>query len=334
MRWALAAVVLAAACGPDRTAPGGRLEGSAESGFEIFGPFTHENLSVFLIRKPGAPRGDEGMLTLEEALNAGALRVAEKAEGAEVNALEVENAGDRPVYIQAGDTVKGGKQDRTIAIDFSLPPRSGKTKVDVFCVEPDRWRVRQGGGLRFETASVGVATNEQKIALKSERSQSAVWEAGRKVNQALAAKAMTASPHESYVLAAEDPKVKDRTEAYVKALVGVVEGREELVGASFAVNGEPTSVEIYATTALFRKLWAKLLRAAAVEAFAARPDRPAVKVPAASDVAALLRAADPGESQVRELPNGIRMRSRLGTQACRFDTEANGELLHLQVIKR
>lgn len=333
MRWALAAIVLAAACGPDQSASGGRLERSAESGFEILGPFTHENLSVFLIRKPGAPRGDEGVLTLEEALNAGTLRVTEKAEGAEVNELEVENVGDRPVYIQAGDTVKGGKQDRTIAIDFILPPRSGKTKVDVFCVEPGRWRAREGGGPAFLTPSASVATNDQKIALKSERSQSAVWEAGRKVNQALADKVTMEKPHDSYVLAVEDPKVKDRTEAYVKALAGVVEGREELVGASFAVNGEPTSVEIYATT-LFRKLWAKLLRAAAVEALAAQPDEPAAKVPAASDVAALLRAADQGESQVRELPNGTRMRSRLGKEACLFDTEADGALLHRQVIKR
>ena len=33
---------------------------------------------------------------------------------AEVNALEIENRSDQWLFLQAGDIVKGGKQDRTI----------------------------------------------------------------------------------------------------------------------------------------------------------------------------------------------------------------------------
>ncbi len=327
-----AALVVAGACGVGRVSVD-PAETRAEGGYEIFGPFIHENLSVFLIRKPDALPGDEDLLTLEEALRAGAVRVAEKADGAEVNELEVENVGDRPVYLQAGDTVKGGKQDRAIAIDFVLPPRSGKTKVDAFCVEPGRWSPR-GGGESFVGAAFALATSDQKRALKEDASQSAVWEAGRKVNRALALRSELTETPDSYVLASEAPKIREETEVYVRALAAAVEGRRDLVGAAFAVNGVPRSVEIYRTPALFAKVWPKLLGAAAVEALAERTDGPVAKQAAASEIAALLRQGDGEEIRVRELPGGIRMKSRLTEEVVLFDTEQDGVLLHRQVIRR
>ncbi len=66
--------------------------------------------------------GKEG----KEALQSGEVLVTEMPEGAEVNRLEIENKGGRRVHLQAGDTVKGGKQDRTIAVDFILEPKSGR----------------------------------------------------------------------------------------------------------------------------------------------------------------------------------------------------------------
>lgn len=306
--------------------------------YKILGPFAHENLSVFLLEKPGAPKGDENYLTLEEGLKSGAVRVTERAEGAQVNQLEVENAGDRPVYIQAGDTVKGGKQDRTIAIDFVLPPKSGKRTVDAFCVEPGRWAERgpqvQTAAVAFSPTGLSVATKEQKLALKGSKSQAEVWEAGRETNAGLARNAQTFMVQDSFVLAAEDPKVKEKTEAYVKALAAAVEGKDDLVGMAFAVNGEANTVEIYATTALFRKLWPKLLRGAAVEAFAKKPEKPVEKTAAAADILALLNEGGQGEGHAQALSNEIRMKSYVGKTVSLFDTEKDGALFHRQVIKR
>jgi hypothetical protein len=320
---------------PGETIPAAPIEAGE---YKILGPFVHANLSVFLIQKPGAPKGEENYLTLEEGLKSGAVKVTEKADGQQVNKLEVENVGDRPVYLQAGDTVKGGQQDRTIGVDFILKPKSGKTTVDAFCVEPGRWASRTEGGVatggRFAYSSAPVATKEQKLAIKGSQSQAQVWEAGRTANSGLARNARTLSTQDSYVLAAEDPKVKERTEEYVKALVGAVEAKEELVGMAFAVNGEANTAEIYATTSLFLKLWPKLLRSASVEAFAKKSEKPVEKTASASDIAALLSEAGKGEGRVQALSGEIRMKAYTGKKVTLFDTEKSGELLHRQVIQR
>jgi len=156
----------------------------------------------------------------------------------------------------------------------------------------------------------------------------------RTANSGLARSAGTLSPQDSYVLAAEDPKVKEKTEEYVKALAGAVEGKDELVGMAFAVNGEANTAEIYATTSLFLKLWPKLLRGAAVEAFAKKPEKPVEKVAAAADIAALLSEAGKGEGRVQALSGEIRMKVYTGKKVSLFDTEKSGELLHRQVILR
>src|SRR5207249_2459766 len=90
------------------------------AGYRLSGPYTHANLTVFLLHSPGATKDTSNYLTLEEALMAKTLTVTEKGEGGQVNTLEVENSGDQPVFLQAGDTVKGGKQDRTIGVDMLL----------------------------------------------------------------------------------------------------------------------------------------------------------------------------------------------------------------------
>jgi len=38
-----------------------------------------------------------------------------------VNTLQIENLGDQLIFVQAGDIVKGGRQDRTVAVSLLLP---------------------------------------------------------------------------------------------------------------------------------------------------------------------------------------------------------------------
>src|SRR5205807_52260 len=46
-----------------------------------------------------------------------------------------------------------------------------------------------------------------------------------------------------------------------------VGGRDDVIGYVAVVNGRVLSADVYASRALFRKLWAKLLEGSAVEAF-------------------------------------------------------------------
>ncbi len=52
--------------------------------------------------------------------------------------------------IQAGDVVKGGRQDRTIGVGFVLPAKSGRVPIPSFCVEIGRWHRRAAESDRQE----------------------------------------------------------------------------------------------------------------------------------------------------------------------------------------
>ena len=49
------------------------------------------------------------------------------------------------MFLQAGDLLFGGKQDRVVAVSTLVPPRSGPISIDVFCVEKDRWAMSLSG---------------------------------------------------------------------------------------------------------------------------------------------------------------------------------------------
>src|SRR5262249_25997557 len=95
-----------------------------------------------------------------------------------VGQLEAENLSDIfDIFIQAGDILKGGRQDRTIAIDFILPAKSGRVPIPAFCVESGRWQRRRAESQRvFSCSSHALHAKHARLAAKLKRSQSAVWE--------------------------------------------------------------------------------------------------------------------------------------------------------------
>lgn len=124
-------------------------------GHTLSGPFTHENFTLFLIHGPDRLAGVH-YLTLQEAMDQKAVVVHETGN---VNELAVENVGSSGVFIQSGDIVKGGRQDRTISLDFICPPKSGRMPIESFCVEHGRWQQR-GAEAPGEFQSHGfIATN-------------------------------------------------------------------------------------------------------------------------------------------------------------------------------
>ena len=106
---------------------------------KVTGPITHGNLSVFVLH--GAETlPSRHFLTLQEAFDQKKIVVNETSN---VNQLTVENTSpDTEVFLMYGDIVKGGKQDRAIAFDMILPPKSAAVPIGSFCVESGRWRQR------------------------------------------------------------------------------------------------------------------------------------------------------------------------------------------------
>jgi hypothetical protein len=135
----------------------------------VSGPIVHGNLAVYFIHGASAP--GKVPLTLEEAL---IKRVVQVHETGNVNQLEIENLGNDEVFIQSGDIVKGGRQDRTLMVSLVLPPKSGRVAIDSFCVEQGRWSARGREDVKqFSTASAAVPSREMKLAMKAPKVASA-----------------------------------------------------------------------------------------------------------------------------------------------------------------
>src|SRR5271166_5583704 len=84
-----------------------------DSAQRLSGPLVSENLAVYFIHGGSSP--GPVPLTLQEAIANHTVRVYETDD---VNQLAIENRGAEEVFVQAGDIVKGGKQDRTLTVSL------------------------------------------------------------------------------------------------------------------------------------------------------------------------------------------------------------------------
>jgi hypothetical protein len=143
------------------------------SDYRISGPYTHKNLTIFLVHGKELMPG-KNFLTLQEALEQKKVIVYETKN---VNELAIRNVSNQDVYVQAGDVVRGGEQDRMISVDFIVPPKSPRMPIAAFCVESGRWNRRGNEApASFSSSSNAIATKDLKLAAKRAQSQSVVWE--------------------------------------------------------------------------------------------------------------------------------------------------------------
>ncbi len=271
------------------------------SGFTLEGPFTYENLSVYVVR--GSTTDARDYITLDEGLAARTVTVREKGSAAggdrsEVNELEIENRSDKWLFLQAGDIVKGGKQDRTIMTDLALAPRSGPQPLEAFCVEHGRW-VPSADGMAFRNNPGLVAGSSLKRAIQGEKNQSRVWqEVAQAESRAVAAVLIEAGPAAAtpprlsstgtYNAIGENKTVSTSRDAYVKALLPTIRKHTKAIGLAVAINGKVTSADVYASSALFQRMTEKLLNSYALEGFLARDGSLSISAPAKEQVVAFL----------------------------------------------
>jgi hypothetical protein len=237
--------------------------------YRISGPYTHKNLTIFLVHGKDLLPGKH-FLTLQEALAQKKVRVYETKE---VNELAIRNLSNQDVYVQAGDIVRGGEQDRMISVDFIVPPRSGRMPIAAFCVESGRWNKRGEEQAEYFSSSENAAsTKELKLAAKRTMSQDAVWQKVSDAQTKLAAGAggnvQAPVSRSSLELTVSHTQVVATTATYIDALNNILRNKSDVIGFAFAINGEVNSADIYASNALFVKLWPKLLKATATEAVA------------------------------------------------------------------
>jgi hypothetical protein len=223
---------------------------------------------------------------LAEAL---AEKTIEVREIGQVNEVQVENTGSEEIFIQAGDIVKGGQQDRVLSVSLLLKPHSGPLAIASFCVEQGRWSARGSEDVRkFSSANASLPSRAAKVEMAGTalpqidgadapavgQRQREIWKRVSEIQGKLASNlgAPVAAPpsRTSLQLALENGGLERAQEEYLKALQPLGEKDDDIVGYVFAVNGKLNSADIYPSNGLFRKMWPKLLRASATEALSER----------------------------------------------------------------
>ena len=290
---------------------------------------------------------DRHYATLSEGLEKGWVVVKETGN---VNELSVENiSSTATVFLNAGDIVKGGRQDRTVRDDLILPPKSGKVPLAAFCVEHGRWTKRGAEDpSAFSGNSQVLVSRKLRMAARYENNQSAVWEDVKDVQSKLNSNVSRLAGKEvdtrnqdsasSLQLTLENKELVAVKREYWDKINPALDGKTDVIGFIYAINGEINSAEVYNNKTLFRALWPKLLDAAVTEAIAeSRVERQTTRVEA-NDVRAFFERAVAGTKTDGRTPWKSTRVATVTTDATilfeTFDQSANGAWIHKSFIQK
>jgi hypothetical protein len=197
--------------------------------------------------------------------------------------------------------------------------------IAAFCVESGRWSKRGNEvNSSFGSSENYAATKELKLAAKQTGTQEAVWK-----NVAIAQDQLSRNVGEtvnatvsrsSFELAVENSKVKETTAAYINSLAKILQNKSDVIGYAFAINGHVNSADVYASRALFVKLWPKLLKASAVEAIAKLDDGAKPEAVEQSEITAFLADSEKPAAAEKSVTPRVKLVTREDERAIFFET--------------
>ena len=100
--------------------------------------------------------------------------------------------------------------------------------------------------------------------------------------------------------------------AYVAKLARCIAGTRDVIGFAVTINGKLEGAEIYGSSALFHKMWPKLLRAAAVDAFTEQQQGRRYELAEIDEVKAFLTEGNRGKRTDTDVNSRIRVTTRQG----------------------
>lgn len=268
---------------------------------EIQGPRRSGSLVVFPLT--GTSFSLPRCRSLDASIMQDELSVREVREEGDVNRLIVQNRGERPVFIMAGEILKGARQDRVLQRDLWLPAESGEVTVAAYCVEHGRWGYR-GDKRKFESSG-SISNLAVRQAAMSEGGQGAVWDSVAETQRAN----RVASPSGALRVVYEDPRLSRRLDEIVSGLRDLPEDFPEMNGVAVQVEGRLVAADIFPDRRLLVSLWPKLIQSYALEAAGRESDQTAVS-----------------RSQVRDF-----LTEASGFSWSRLDTPGRGELFSVRL---
>jgi hypothetical protein len=269
------------------------------SNYRLSGPYQFEDLSIFLVHGPNLE--DVPLYTpLKDAMDRKIVIVHETSH---VNELAIENlSATEDVFVQAGEIVKGGKQDRVLSVDVVLPARSGIVPISAFCVEQSRWQQRGAESADQFTLTEMSASYSLLGAMKDLATQSDVWaivnSAHENIGAGVARSVRSEVSPTSLPLALENTAVQESLAPYISKLSPVVHSSCDVIGFAFAINGEIKGADVYSSNGMFKQFWPRLLQATALEAIATAGIKAAPGALSIEDVGAFLVNSELGTETI------------------------------------
>ncbi len=205
-------------------------------------------------------------VSLQDALKTEKVEISEKSitgqNSDEVNKLFVENTSKDTVLLLAGEIVKGGKQDRTLASDVILPPGKGKVDLDVFCVEHGRWdekeqnrdAAKQMEEKKFKQTTAIVKPSVRKDATVT-KEQSKVWDKVEEVNM----KSGNVTNTAAYTAFDENADYQKQEREYLDFFKSRMPDDNHIIGVVAVSGNRVIGCDIFATRIMFNDAWVKLL---------------------------------------------------------------------------
>ena len=150
----------------------------------------------------------------------------------------------------------------------------------------------------------------------------------RSLSDTLATSVASDRSRTSLQLSLENDALKAAQAAYVAALEPAGRDGDDVVGVAIAIGGRLASADLYPSNGLFRKMWPKILRAAATEAIALKEPAPAAP-PTVEAVVAFLAGAETGERSERALGALATLETRDGDRALSVRASSpKGDFIH------
>jgi hypothetical protein len=110
-----------------------------------------------------------------------------------------------------------------------------------------------------------------------------------------------------------------------------------VIGYVFAINGKINSADMYASSALFKKLWPKLLKASAIEAVAELRRGEKFAAPKPADVQGFLDDSTRGTEKQKDVTGRVQTMTRESEENVFFETRDRAKAdawVHRNIIKK
>jgi hypothetical protein len=258
---AVAVVCLAAHVGEVSAERGEEVRQLIES-LEVGEPFSYRNLTIIPVYTDRI-RDHTRYTSLDEALDRGWLEVTE-VEGGRVPQVRVTNRSGEYIFLMGGEILTGCRQDRLLGRDVLLRPRAKNVIVPVYCVEQGRWTYES------ETFSSRANLGTSRLRAEGQKAggdaQSRIWSHV----SGMADRAGVASPTGRFQEVYESEETRREISGFRDRMEDIPSLCPDAVGVVIGVGDAITSVDIFANPHVFRALWPKLLRSAALAAVCER----------------------------------------------------------------